>query len=55
MKIALTLGLVLLLGACAEHHQLALCNGPLVAMNTDHWQPTPQDVLAFQARIDAKK
>ena len=38
---------VVTLAGCESEHKLAICNGPLVALNAGHWQPTPQDMTAF--------
>ncbi len=45
------IGLLLLglgLSACSSH-TMAECKGPILAMNTGQWQPTPQDVEAAKA------
>ena len=43
----LTLFTAIALAGCASEHKLAICNGPLVALNAGHWQPTSQDMTAF--------
>lgn len=32
---------------CAEQHKLAQCKGPLIVLNTSHWQPSASDVAAL--------
>ncbi|MDO9712549.1 hypothetical protein [Paracraurococcus lichenis] len=47
MRFALALAL---LGttACAEKHELAKCEGVVLALNTDRWKPSPEQ----QAEMD---
>ncbi|MDO9713255.1 hypothetical protein [Paracraurococcus lichenis] len=47
MRLLLTL---VLLGtaACAEKHELAKCEGVVLALNTDRWKPSPEQ----QAEMD---
>ena len=32
---------------CAEQHKLAQCKGPLIVLNSAHWQPSASDVAAL--------
>lgn len=41
--IVMTLGL---LAGCSNPDPLALANGPVFALNTNAWQPTPQQLAA---------
>jgi hypothetical protein len=34
----------LMLGACAQTHELAMPKGPLFSLNTGHWTPVPDDL-----------
>lgn len=40
----LILLLLLSLAACGSKEPLAVCKGPIFALNTGHWQPTPTDL-----------
>ncbi len=45
-----TLALLTALAAtsgCAEQHKLAQCKGPLIVLNSAHWQPSASDVAAL--------
>ena len=39
--------LMIALSGCASEHKLAVCHGPLVALNPSHFQPTPKDMATF--------
>jgi hypothetical protein len=39
--------LTVLLAGCSSKHELAKCKGPLLVLNTNHWQPTASDVAAL--------
>jgi outer membrane biogenesis lipoprotein LolB len=48
MARAVTLVLALAcLSACASQHELAKCKGPLLVLNSSHWQPSATDVAAL--------
>ena len=32
---------------CASKHELAKCKGPLIALNSSHWAPTPDELSAL--------
>ena len=32
---------------CASRHELAKCKGPLIALNSSHWTPTPDELSAL--------
>lgn len=46
-SILLSLTIAVLLGGCANDHKLAGCKGPLIALNSDHWRPTPEQMAAL--------
>lgn len=52
MQIAALLFLLLASACASTEHQLANCTGPLEALNASHWQPTPAELDALNARLD---
>ena len=44
MKTLVILVALMGLAACANTEVLATPKGPVFALNTDHWQPTPVDL-----------
>jgi type IV secretion system protein VirB7 len=40
--------LLLSLAACGSQEPLAACKGPVFALNTGHWTPTPADAVTTQ-------
>ena len=44
MKILVILVALICLTACANTEVLATPKGPVFALNTGHWQPTPADL-----------
>ncbi len=49
LLVILTCGL---LAGCANPDPLAVASGPVFALNTGHWQPTPQDLAAPPVVVD---
>lgn len=48
MARAVSLALALAcLSACAPQHELARCKGPLLVLNSSHWQPSASDIAAL--------
>lgn len=39
---------VLGLGGCDSKHELAKCKGPLIALNSDVWRPTPDELADLE-------
>jgi hypothetical protein len=37
----------ILVAGCASKHELAKCKGPLIALNSSHWAPTPDELSAL--------
>ena len=46
MKLCLILITFGLLAGCSNPDPLAVASGPLFALNSGHWQPAPQDLVA---------
>ncbi len=44
MKTLVTLAALIGLAACSHTEVLATPTGPVFALNTGHWQPTPADL-----------
>lgn len=40
----LPLAILAFLAACSSEHKLATCKGPLIVLNADKWQPTPEQM-----------
>lgn len=40
----IALASLLVLGACSSSHELAVAKGPLFALNTGRWHPSPLDL-----------
>jgi hypothetical protein len=40
---------LIVLGAagCSSKHELAQCKGPLIALNSRHWAPSPDELVAL--------
>jgi hypothetical protein len=47
MKALIMISVAALLCACSSKHELAKCKGPLIALNSGHWAPTPDELSAL--------
>jgi hypothetical protein len=40
--------IVLAAAGCTSKHELAQCKGPLIALNSSHWAPSPDELAVLE-------